>query len=88
MLAKSLGIQTLVVIVNKMDDCRWGKKRYDQIVNGLTPFLHSVGYTEKDIIWVPIVGLTGDNILEPVSREGSTWYKGPTLIEILDDLKL
>jgi len=44
-LAKSLGVQKLVVIVNKMDDAKWSKERYDEIVNGLTPFLMKTGYT-------------------------------------------
>lgn len=30
-LAKSLGVQKLVIIVNKMDDCRWGQERFDEI---------------------------------------------------------
>ena len=61
-LAKSLGVQKLVVIVNKMDDAKWSKERYDEIVNGLTPFLKATGYTDNDVIFVPIAGLTGDNI--------------------------
>lgn len=61
-LAKSLGVQKLVVIVNKMDDAKWSKERYDEIVNGLTPFLMKTGYTAQDVIFVPIAGLTGDNI--------------------------
>ena len=56
-LAKSLGVQTLVVIVNKMDDCRWQKARYTEIQAGLEPFLAATGYGEKSIIWVPIAGL-------------------------------
>ena len=43
-LAKSLGVQKLVVVVNKMDDCKWSKTRYDEIVTGLTPFLRATGY--------------------------------------------
>jgi len=39
-LAKSLGIQRLIVIINKMDECNWSKDRYDEIYNGLKPFLN------------------------------------------------
>ena len=56
-LAKSLGVQKLVVIVNKMDDCHWSKSRFDEIQTGLTPFLNATGYADKDIMWVPIAGL-------------------------------
>lgn len=58
-MAKSLGIQKLIVIVNKMDDARWSKERYDEIYAGLAPFLNKTGYKDSDLIWVPIAGLTG-----------------------------
>lgn len=85
-LAKSLGVQKLVIIVNKMDDAKWSKERFDQIQAGLRPFLHATGYTDNDLIWVPIAGLTGENIQEK-STNGK-WYTGPTLIEILDSVEL
>lgn len=50
----------------------------------MIPFLKSTGFEEKDLIFVPIVGLTGDNIKEPVSGQTCNWYKGPTLLEVLD----
>lgn len=58
-LAKSLGVQKLVIIVNKMDDCKWSRARYEEIQKGLNPFLRKTGYSEEDIIYVPIAGLTG-----------------------------
>lgn len=87
-LAKSLGVQTLVVIVNKMDDCRWQKARYTEIREGLEPFLAATGYGEKSIVWVPIAGLQGHNIAEPVPKATCNWYNGPTLMQILDELAL
>lgn len=59
-----MGVQKLVVIVNKMDEksVGWKKERYDQIVEGIKPFCLGVGYKESDLRWVPISGLTGENI--------------------------
>lgn len=87
-LAKSLGVQKLVIIVNKMDDCKWNKARFDEIKTGLLPFLHATGYTDDDLIWVPIVGISGENIIEPVTHASSKWYTGPTLMEVLDNVGL
>lgn len=87
-LAKSLGVQKLVIIVNKMDCDNWSKSRYDEIQKGLRPFLYKTGFVEEDLIWIPIVGLSGDNINEPVNKSVCNWYTGPTLIEALDDIKL
>jgi len=50
------------------------------------PFLNATGYKDSDLIWIPIAGLTGDNLLEK-SNSGN-WYKGPTLIEVLDQVEL
>ena len=43
---------------------------------------------EKDIEWVPISGITGDNIMTKVSSEKAPWYDGPTLFEILDNMPI
>ena len=65
-MAKSLGVQKLIIIVNKMDQASWAKSRYDEIQTSLKPFLYATGFTDDDLIWVPIVGLSGENILDPV----------------------
>merc|ERR1712012_1162021 len=77
-LARSLGIEKLVIVVNKMDEATvsWKQARYDQIRTELTPFLNQNGYQESDIFWVPISGLTGHNIVEPVDSGICSWYKG------------
>ena len=87
-LARSLGISKIVVVVNKMDEgtVGWKKQRWDQIRESLSPFLTQCGYTENDIYWVPISGLTGANIVEKVDSDTCSWYQGPTLVEILDNL--
>jgi peptide chain release factor subunit 3 len=85
-LAQSLGVQKLIIIVNKMDDCKWSKARYEEIQNGLKPFLNATGYKDSDLLWVPISGLSGENILEKSDK--CNWYKGPSLIELLDTVEL
>ena len=49
----------------------------------LTPFLRSCGYNpKKDVVFVPISGLFGSNIKEPVSKDLCPWYKGGTLFQV------
>ena len=71
-LAKSLGVQKLVVIVNKMDECKWSKDRWDEIQKGLGPFLKATGYKDEDITYVPIAGLTGENLNSKTDK--CNWY--------------
>ena len=49
MLAKTLGLQKLVVLINKMDEKEvgWRKERYDQIEGALAPFLKKSGFNLK-----------------------------------------
>ena len=49
MLAKTLGLQKLVVLINKMDEkeVSWRKERYDQIEGALAPFLKKCGFNMK-----------------------------------------
>jgi len=79
MLAKTLGVKCLIVVVNKMDDptVKWAKKRYDEIVGKLKPFLKSCGFlVKKEVKFIPISALTGANILKPVDPAQCPWWRG------------
>jgi len=78
LLAKTLGIQYLVVVINKMDDptVEWAQDRYEECVGKLKPFLKSCGYViKRDVKFVPISGLNGANIKNEVSPTVCPWWK-------------
>lgn len=90
-LAKSLGIFKLVVVVNKMDEpsVKWSKDRYNEICTNLKPFFLSCGYDpEKDCVFIPVSGLNGENIKEPINKNVCNWYSGAPLLEVLDNLEI
>jgi len=87
-LAKSNGVNKLVVVINKMDDptVNWSKERFDECVSKLSPFLKANGFNMKaDVVFMPVSGFTGANIKARIDCE---WYKGPSLLEYLDQLKI
>ncbi len=88
LLAKSLGVNKVVMVINKMDEetVNWSEKRFNTIRNSLFDYLKKIGYKEDDVYWVPVSGLHGDNIKEKLSKEKAPWYNGPSLFEVLDDL--
>ncbi|CAG8557887.1 971_t:CDS:10, partial [Cetraspora pellucida] len=89
-LAKTSGVNKLVVVINKMDDhtVNWSKERYDECVTKLTPFLKSSGYNPTtDLEFMPVSAYTGANLKEHVSNEVCNWYSGPSLLEYLDNMK-
>lgn len=90
-LAKTNGVNKLVVVINKMDDptVQWSKERYDEIVSKLTPFLKGTGYNPKtDLEFMPISGFTGANLKDRVEKSVCNWFNGPSLLEYLDALQM
>ncbi|KAJ1981108.1 translation termination factor GTPase eRF3 [Dimargaris verticillata] len=89
-LAKTSGVKKLVVVINKMDDSTvaWAKERYDECVQKLTPFLKGAGYNPKtDLTFLPVSGYTGANLKDPIDPSLCSWYSGPTLLDLLDDMQ-
>jgi len=84
MLVRSIGVQRIIVVVNKMDVAEWSQHRFDEIRQQMAAFLTSAGFKSKNVTFVPCSGLEGDNILTRASDPKASWYTGPTLVEELD----
>ncbi|KAF4355304.1 hypothetical protein F8388_026574 [Cannabis sativa] len=63
---------------------KYSKARYEEIVKEVSSYLKKVGYNPDKIPFVPISGFEGDNMIERSTN--LDWYKGPTLLEALDNL--
>jgi len=87
LLAFTLGVKQMIVAVNKMDDktVNYGKDRYEEIKKEVSAYLKKVGYNPEKVLFVPISGWTGDNMLE--KSPNLPWYNGPTLLEALDTIE-
>ncbi len=85
-LARTLGVQQLIVLANKMDVTQppFSQERYNQVKADIEKLLSSIGFRNVPII--PISGYKGDNILKP--SPNLKWFNGPTLIQALDSLKV
>jgi len=86
-LSRTLGVKQMIIAINKMDMVKFDEKRYNEVKVEVTALLKSIGYKVEDIPFLPIASLLGIN----VAKEGQTempWYKGPTLLKVLDTLKI
>jgi len=85
-LAYTLGVNQLVVAINKMDDASvdWKQERYNEIKNEISRMLKMSGFNPENIHFVPTSGWTGDNLAK--KSEKMPWYKGPTLFAALDEM--
>ncbi|KAK7678872.1 hypothetical protein QCA50_018175 [Cerrena zonata] len=90
LLCKNLGIEKICVAINKLDKEHWSEERFLDIQNQLKSFLVSdVGFDSENVSFIPISGLTGNNVVKAdQSVKELGWYKGPTLIEYLEKVKI
>jgi len=87
-LAKTMGIDQLIVAVNKMDATEppYSKERYQQVKETLGKFLKGLGYNPDKVPFVPVSAWTGENLIE--RSPNMPWYDGPVLVEVLDTLQV
>ncbi|MGB3610557.1 MAG: sulfate adenylyltransferase subunit CysN [Cellvibrio sp.] len=81
-IASLLGIRHIVVAINKMDLLDFSESVFEKIKTDYLAFAQKLDM--KDISFVPISALDGDNVVNRSER--SPWYKGQTLMEILESV--
>lgn len=87
MLARGLGVSQVIVAINKLDVEGWGQDRYNDIKAQVQDFLLQQDFKPKRIQFVPLSGLTGENVVERTDADLQRWYNGPTLLEAIDDFQ-
>jgi elongation factor 1-alpha len=81
-LMKVLGIQQLIVAMNKMDAASYDEKRFNEVKADVEKLLKGIGYKTETIPFIPVSAYVGDNVTKKSDK--MAWYKGPTIIEALD----
>ena len=82
-IAATLGIRQLILAVNKMDLVEWSRARFDAIVADFSAWLAQHPELAVDVRAAPLSALAGDMVVERGTHLG--WYRGPTLVELLED---
>jgi bifunctional enzyme CysN/CysC len=75
-----LGIQKIVVLVNKMDLVGYRQAAFEAVRREYQAFLSEVGVQPSG--YLPVSGRLGDNIA--AASAAMPWYAGPTVLEALD----
>jgi elongation factor 1-alpha len=81
-LMKVLGINQIVVTLNKMDTVNYEQKRFEEVKEDTIKLLKGVGYKVEQIPIIPISAYYGDNVVKRSDK--MAWYDGPTVVEALD----
>lgn len=83
-IASLMGIQHVVVAVNKMDLVDYSQERFEQIKNEYLQLVASL--PKHDIYFIPISASQGDGVVKP--SEQMPWFKGKPLLSYLEEISL
>ncbi|MDR2365675.1 MAG: 50S ribosome-binding GTPase [Zoogloeaceae bacterium] len=83
-LAHLVGIPHLIVAVNKMDLAGYSRDVFENIMRDYLEFAARRGI--DDVHFIPLSALNGDMVVK--RGKNLDWYKGPALIEILENAPL
>ena len=63
-LSRGLGVNQLLVAINKLDSTEpaWSQSRFQHIKDTILPFILKSGFNAKRVRFVPVSGLTGENM--------------------------
>lgn len=83
-IASLLGIQHIIVAVNKMDLVDYSKEVFNSIREDYLRFTSKLD--KADFKFVPISALVGDNVVNP--SENMPWYQGDTMMTIFENVEI
>ena len=75
-----LGLQQIVVVINKMDLVDYSQERFQVVRDEITGFLKGLQISAQYTI--PVSAIKGDNVA--TASQHFTWYSGPTALQALD----
>lgn len=83
-LAKTLGIDQLIVAINKMDKVDYDQSEYKEVKEEVQKLLSGVGYSE-DLKYIPISAYEGENVAE--TSDEMDWWDNGTVLDNLDQFE-
>ena len=85
-LLKTLGVNQLIVAVNKMDTSNYSEDAFKSAKEKAEKLVKSVGYKLEQVPIIPVSGWKGDNLVK--KSENMPWWTGKTLLETFDTFTL
>lgn len=81
-----LGIQKVILAVNKMDTVDYSEHVYRTITEEYLAFVNRLGINTDWVLSLPLSAVLGDNVTMPSSR--TPYYVGPSLLETLESIEI
>lgn len=84
LLLSLLGIEKVIVAVNKMDLANYNEHIFNKLKKEIEDFFAKIDIPA--IFFVPVSALKGENIVKKPKK--MLWYKGPSLLEAINSLEI
>ena len=85
-LARTLGINQMIVAINKLDAAKYSEEKYNQVKSDVSKLLKTVGFKPEQVQYIGVSAYKGDNVSK--KSDNTKWYDGPTFLEALDNLNI
>ena len=88
-LSRTLGIRQVIAAINKMDrqEVNYSEAKFNEVKEELTKLFKGIGFKiPEQVTFIPISAYKDDNI--KTQSPNMPWYKGPTLMQALDNLQV
>jgi elongation factor 1-alpha len=83
-LSRTLGINELIIAVNKMDLVDYDQDDYEQVKSEVSTLIKEVQFNPDNTTFIPTSAFEGDNVAE--LSDNTPWYDDGTLLEALNNL--
>jgi elongation factor 1-alpha len=84
-LSKTLGINQMIVAINKMDSVKYSEDRFKEVKKEVGGLLKMVSYKTDKMSFIPVSAYKGDNIVK--LSDNTPWYKDLTILKALDTIE-
>jgi sulfate adenylyltransferase large subunit len=85
LIASMIGVQAIVLAVNKMDLVEWSESRFRDITAEVEAFVGALAHPVP-VTAIPISALLGDNVVD--ASEHTPWYAGAPLLDFLEEFEI
>lgn len=85
-IAHLLGIQHIVVAINKMDLVDFSEEVFQKTCEAYKGIANTIGINLSQVSFLPLSALKGDNVVDKSAR--LSWFNGPTVMEYLNTVDI
>ena len=78
-----MGVEKIIIIINKLDQFDYSQDKFNEICNQLTPVITQLQLVNPSFL--PVSALHGENLAS--KSEVITWYKGECLLQLIKGFK-